>query len=100
LPVSVEIQDERGNREGAAWWHARSSAILVDDHPGTCCLRFIDPYGDTTFNQSQLLVLVHELQDLRNRAGTSTDVEALDDLLRFLQSAVGRVHTYVKFVGD
>jgi hypothetical protein len=100
LTISVEIQDEQGRREGDACWHVRSSALLVDDHPGTCCLRFIDPYGDTTFNQSQLLVLVDELQDLRNRVGEPEGVEVLDALLRFLQSAVGQVHTYVKFVGD
>lgn len=100
MPISVEIQNEQGLREGDAWWHVRSSELLVDDHPGTCCLRFIDPYGDTTFNQAQLPVLIDELHDLRNRVGDPKDVEVLDALLRFLESAVDQVHTYIKFIGD
>ena len=28
----------------------------------TICLRFIDPYGDTIFNQKQIPVLINELQ--------------------------------------
>lgn len=100
MSLTVEIQDEHGLREGEAWWHPRSSAFLVDEHPGTCCLRFIDPYGDTTFNQSQLRVLIEELRNLRDRVADSEGVEVLDGLLRFLKSAVNQVHTYVKFIGD
>ncbi len=100
MPISVEIQDERGLRKGDAWWHARSSELLADEHLGTCCLRFIDAYGDTTFNRSQLPVLLEELRDLRDRQTVSESIELLNDLLRFLQSAVNQVHTYVKFIGD
>jgi hypothetical protein len=98
LPLSVEIQDEHGLRMGEAWWHPRSSALLIDEHPGTCCLRFIDPYGDTTFNQSQLRVLIEELRNLR--VTESEAIEVLESLLRFLQSALNQVHVYVKFIGD
>ena len=100
MPLSVEIQDERGHREGEAWWHPRSSALLVDEHPDTRCLRFIDPYGDTTFNQSQLPVLIEELRDLRDRVAETEAVEVLSGLLGFLQSAVNQVHVYVKFIGN
>ncbi len=98
--MSVEIQDERGLREAEAWWHPRSSELLADEHPGTCCLRFIDPYGDTTFNRSQLPVLLEELGYLRDRLTEPESIELLNDLLRFLQSAVNQVHTCVKFIGD
>jgi len=37
--------------------HVRSS-----DWPQTNCLRFIDPYGDTIFNQRQMPVLIREFQ--------------------------------------
>jgi hypothetical protein len=100
LPLSVEIQDEQGLRMGEAWWHHRSSELLVDEHPGTCCLRFIDAYGDTTFNQAQLLVLIEELRGLRDRVAESEGVEVVDGLLSVLQSAVNQVHVYVKFIGD
>ena len=40
----------------------------VGDHvvgysPKSVCLRFIDPYGDATFNQLQLPLLLRELKD-------------------------------------
>jgi len=61
------------------------------------CLRFIDNYGDTTFNQLQMPVLV---QELRIAANSEPDLrERLESLAAFVESANG-VHTYVKFIGD
>lgn len=66
----------------------------------TACLRFIDPYGDTVFNQAQLDQLLCELEgrgagitDLRVRRG-------LEELLAFLRPCAGQMHTYIKIVGD
>jgi len=62
------------------------------------CLRFIDPYGDTTFNRLQLPVLA---QELRDAASSSPDLqERTQSLAAFLESAAAAVHTYVIFVGD
>jgi len=63
------------------------------------CLRFVDPYGDTTFNQLQMPHLVDELK--RVLAGLSdkplrAQCAALLDLA---EAANGKVHTYLKFYG-
>jgi hypothetical protein len=100
VPISVEIQDESGNREGEPWSHPRSTTILCRPDQASVCLRFIDPYGNTTFNQSQLPVLLDELAVLADATPDSSDKEVIRDLQRFLRTALGEVHTYVQFVGD
>ena len=100
MSISIQIEDEHGLREGEPWWHARSTAALVGERPGTCCLRFIDPYGDTVFNQAQIPVLLEELQDLRNREPDTELASVLLEVSAFVERAVDQVHTYVRFVGD
>ena len=98
--LSVQIEDEAGVRDGDPWSHARSTAVLVGAHPGTCCLRFIDPYGDTVFNQAQIPVLLDELHALREREPHTERASVLAELAEFIQRAADRVHVYVRFVGD
>jgi hypothetical protein len=74
------------------------------DHPdeleNTCCLRFIDEYGDTTFNQSQLPVLIRELESILPKSKDSAATESLESLIAFVRTAEDHVHTYITFVGD
>jgi len=66
----------------------------------TVCLRFIDAWGDTTFNQAQVPMLVNEL---RSSLAGQTDVEIcahLEKVIRLVERAVGQTHTYVRFIGD
>ena len=65
--------------------------------PKTLCLRFVDPYGNTVFNQLQIPDLIRELQQLSRGAGAS---ETLDRMIELAQKSNGEVHTYLKFIGD
>ena len=67
---------------------------------GTCCLRFIDAYGNTTFNQSQIPVLIGELESLLPKSKNPGARDSLESLLTFVRKAEGNVHTYIKFNGD
>lgn len=69
------------------------------DTSGTTCLRFIDPYGDTIFNQAQLPILVEELEWA---ASSVRDPQLRSYLLvvRDLAARARDVHTYLWFVGD
>ena len=64
------------------------------------CLRFIDPYGDTTFNQAQLPVVIQELSLAIDKASSSNVIAHGQKLLELAENANGQVHTYLKFVGD
>ncbi len=65
------------------------------------CLRFVDPAGDTIFNQAQIHELVSELEGIaaqkKHRQAVQQHLEAV---LEFIRQAVGNVHTYIKFYGD
>lgn len=66
------------------------------------CLRFVDPAGDTVFNQAQISQLVWELERVMGRKQKfEPRVEThLKAVLEFVQQAVGQTHTYIKFYGD
>lgn len=64
------------------------------------CLRFVDPYGDTVFNQLQIPMLLDELHSLSERSLTPPVHEHLVALTRLVQKAAGEVHTYIRFDGD
>lgn len=66
---------------------------------GTSCLRFIDPAGDTCFNQQQIPELVAELQAFARSIEARRWQQHLQQVLSLLRGA-SRSHTYVWFVGD
>ena len=97
MPINVEWQDEDGTTL-AEYGGPFLTADLVDQCPRSSrCLWFIDPYGDTTFNQFQREVLIDELAEF---IGSHDQLKArLQPLLEFVTRAK-RTHTYLKFIGD
>jgi len=79
------------------------TAFAVYEWPNrsaTVSLQFIDPWGDTVFNQAQIPVL---LAELKHFDGEQTDRDArkhLQKVIRLVELAVGQVHKYIKFIGD
>ena len=100
MPLEVRIEDETGRVEGPTWWHPRSSELLCQFGSATACLRFIDPYGDTIFNQLQLPVLIDEVQAFMEAAPDPEARSALHSLIEFLDRARDQPHIYVRFFGD
>jgi hypothetical protein len=96
--IDVEWQDERGA------CLARYSGIAIDSRlaerapPDSVCLRFVDAYGDTTFNPSQVARLEHELESLAT--GVDDVAEQARSLLSFVRQIQERTHRYLKFIGD
>ncbi len=62
------------------------------------CLRFVNPWGDTTFNQLQIPVLLEELATLARDYPDFRD--ALEAISGFVSSMTDHNHTYLKFIGD
>lgn len=69
---------------------------LIETH----CLQFIDPYGDTTFNQIQIPKLLEEIGSLEINCWTEDERRELKSILEFIGKAKGEIHTYIKFYGD
>ena len=67
---------------------------------GSSCLRFIDPYGDTTFNRLQVPTLLKELTELEKEILPEECKLFINELKRLCQECLSEVHTYIKFYGD
>ena len=67
---------------------------------GSVCLRFIDAYGLTIFNQAQLPVLLSELEHTASLQTNSEIRSHIQEVCRLVSSAKGKVHMYIKFIGD
>jgi hypothetical protein len=83
--------------------------LTVTELDGTSCLRFIDPYGDTLFNQLQLPALRRELESLRphisaavKTAWSTEELHShLEQLLALIDEGLARgAHHFVRFLGD
>jgi len=99
MPIDVEWQNERGQCS------VRYAGPLVDGRlpgrasPDSQCLRFIDEYGNTTFNTLQMPVLEQELSEVAGR-GDDEITQQARCLLEFIRSQKDRIHHYPKFIGD
>lgn len=102
MGIDARIESETGELiEELLDPNNRVETLLPDFNDETSsCLRFIDPYGDTTFNQGQLPVFIRELTLAVSNTG-DPEVKAYGrKLLALAEKANGHVHTYLKFVGD
>jgi hypothetical protein len=102
MPIDIFWQDENGQilEKAPTWFNPWGYMDEPQDLDSTKCLRFIDEYGDTAFNQYQISILIEELESLRQRSKNEQARESLELLISFVRKAEGQVHTYIKFVGD
>jgi hypothetical protein len=97
LAIDVAWQNENGERL------SRYDGPLIDGRlperapPNSSCLRFVDPYGDTTFNAAQVAALEKELALVPD---TDEVGEQAKSLLAFVKRYPDRLHRYLKFIGD
>jgi hypothetical protein len=97
--IGLQREDERG----CALAHFDEAGIpvqVLDLAPrDSTCVRFIDPYGDTVFNQLQLPVLISELEQMVRSSASEELRRRVMSVVSFLAGSKG-VHQYVRFVGD
>src|SRR5437867_83057 len=102
MSIDLRWEDETGNEPAAVVSPPASKfALLIppataSDYP---CLRYIDHYGDTTFNQLQIPQLSDDLSRLLPRCPDEKTRQHLEAILALVRKANGEVHTYIKFYG-
>lgn len=65
-----------------------------------CCLRFVDPRGNTIFNRRQMGTLARELEWLDRRASTASEKKAVKELRRLARRVGEGIHMYLLFRGE
>ncbi|HKN75810.1 MAG TPA: hypothetical protein VJW94_11580 [Candidatus Acidoferrum sp.] len=99
MAINVVLQTENGRilrqvidtSRGLNW-------ILPIDNPDFPLLQFVDPYGDTIFNERQTRRLVEELKAVIETA-EKPEEKALLKQVKDLAEEID-THLYVRFIGD
>jgi hypothetical protein len=101
MGINARLEDERGEPLGEVLDERNlfSRAIRRGGFDSTVCLRFVDPWGDTTFNRMQVPILIVELRALRERVDAETR-EHLDTIVTLAARHTESPHLYLKFYGD
>jgi hypothetical protein len=99
MPFNVNRQDE----DGRVLETLMGVDVLLPSFSDESfhCLRFIDEYGNTTFNglqiQHQFLPEWKRMYDRVNTEQERRGLQAIEDLAR---RCLDDVHVYLKFIGD
>lgn len=73
---------------------------MLERAPATSsCVRFIDPYGDTLFNQLQLPVLTQELEEILVHVHDEETRKALRAAITFVEESRS-LGVFVRCLGD
>jgi hypothetical protein len=102
MGINVRIETERGETIEEVLDPSFLTKRLLPplDDARSYCLRFVDPAGDAVFNQQQLPILVDEVRRQLATVGEARSRDHGERVLKLIESALGRVHVYVRFLGD
>ena len=64
------------------------------------CLRYVDLYGDTTFNRMQMDQLKKEFELIKRKTRDKEIKLFIEKIMVLIGKCKRNVHTYIKFLGD
>lgn len=101
MGIDVYWKDENGGVLAALDdpYILSSLTSLFSRQSSSVCLRFVDPAGDTCFNQQQIPVLWTELRQLLPLITDPRATKHVNKLLELVEGAT-QPHTYIWFIGD
>ena len=103
MAMTVRLQDEFGKAVDEV--HDTTGIIEArlpsNKDESYYCVRFIDPYGDTYFNQSQMGHFLKEWERLFQVQSSNKQDNALYERVKsFAERCLKEPHIYIKFIGD
>ena len=101
MGLACYLEDERGKKMDS-FLDPKNILLelLLDPHEGFLLTKYIDPYGDTVFNQLQIPQLITELKLLESLTTGMENQEFIRQLIEFVEKSRGKIHCYIKFYGD
>jgi hypothetical protein len=97
--IRVVVQDERGEEVGEGVDIPSELLLRADEQIGVC-LRFVDPYGDTTFNRLQIPVVLEELHVVKEGINDPRGKSMVEQVETLAVTCQTEPHLYLKFIGD
>ncbi len=95
---TVIIEDENGNAKKTMPKEFTLSGDEILNNEKFRLLKYLDPYGDTTFNALMFEDLIKDLTELKERL--PVDKDQIDLVISYAKECNDDVHTYLKFYGD
>ena len=101
MGINLQWEGERGDvRDCVLDERGLMKILVIAAKEDSICLRFVDPYGNTVFNQMQIPVFLKEVNEIDANVLSQEVIEYRDEITELVLRAVGKVHTYLKFYGD
>lgn len=99
MAVDVELHDGQGRTLAVYEGPPIDLRVLQFFPADASCLSAIEPIGNTVFNQIQIPRLAAELASIVS-SGERPPPIAIKALREFVESTIGKTHTYLVFIGD
>lgn len=102
MSLRIRLEGERGQQHASIsdTNHLLWRLMRESDLKHTCCLRFIDPYGNTIFNRLQMPQLLIELESLHEFITSNEQAELLSKIEELVRLCAQEPHNYIKIYGD
>jgi hypothetical protein len=101
MGLTINLEGEKGNVYETISDNDILSELLPNhDDKSSYCLRFIDLYGDTTFNSLQMPELIRELENILKNEDSDEKHDIVNQIIRLSNRCKEEVHLYLKFYGD
>ncbi|MFZ1790892.1 MAG: hypothetical protein WAT92_21385 [Saprospiraceae bacterium] len=101
MSLKITLEGENGNEIESFDDNDLLQTIIPDYNDlSSYCLRFIDLYGDTTFNNLQAPVFIKELEKKLTDSLPIESKELIENIIRLANRCNNEVHLYLKFYGD
>lgn len=101
--ITVVLQDERGVHitDVVGGCSNVIDQCLPGLHDSTyCCLRFVDPYGNTIFNHFQAQVILEEWERVKSSFINMNALQLWNDVRQLIAFCAEEYHIYLCFIGD
>ena len=95
---TVIIEDENGNAKKTMPGEFILSEEEVLNNDNFKLLKYLDPYGDTTFNAFMFEDLINDFIELKKLL--PIDKKQIDTVIEYARECNEDVQTYLKFYGD
>jgi hypothetical protein len=95
---TINLEDEQGKVIQTLQNELHYDELGDVNLDGFILIKYIDFYGDTTFNTLQLDDLMSDLEKLKTIL--KAQIVTIQETIDLVKSSKSQVHTYIKFYGD
>ena len=98
MGITVRLQNE--NNKSVSEFDIGIDFYIPSEDSSYRLLCYIDPYGNTIFNQLQMSTFLFEWENIKNNAKTPDEITAWLKIKQLAERCKKGPHLYLCFIGD